>query len=88
MAAERVKARVAWFNNGRGFGFIEHKVDGRDVFVHYSSINAPLGEYRTLEKGVLVEFDLVLVDRYGAKEPQAHNVVILDDAAYNSDGNS
>ena len=58
---------VKWFNAEKGYGFIA--VDGgRDVFVHYSAIEAD--GYRTLEEGQRVEFDVV----QGAKGPQAESV--------------
>lgn len=62
--------RVKWFNAGKGFGFIE-TAEGRDVFVHFSSIQAE--GFKTLEEGQDVEFDIV----QGARGPQAANVVKL-----------
>jgi CspA family cold shock protein len=63
-----MQGQVKWFNNSKGYGFIEHK-DGPDVFVHYSAI---VGEgYRTLTEGDVVEFEIV----QGPKGPQAANVV-------------
>jgi CspA family cold shock protein len=47
---------VKWFNAVRGFGFIKRE-DGRDVFVHYSSI--VVDGYRTLTEGELVEYEMV-----------------------------
>jgi len=64
----RKKGRVKWFNDSKGFGFIEQE-NGKDVFVHYSSVT---GEgYKSLAEGQEVEFDLT----EGAKGPQAQNVV-------------
>lgn len=61
---------VKWFNAEKGYGFIA--VDGgRDVFVHYSAIQAD--GYRTLEEGQRVEFDVV----QGAKGPQAESVKMV-----------
>ena len=48
--------RVKWFNNEKGFGFIEHTED-EDIFVHYSAINQD--GYKTLTEGQLVRFKLV-----------------------------
>ena len=48
--------RVKWFNNDKGYGFIEYK-ENEDVFVHYSAIE--LDGYKTLSEGQLVEFKLV-----------------------------
>ena len=48
--------RVKWFDNRKGFGFVEQET-GEDVFVHYSTIT---GEgFRTLNDGELVRFDVV-----------------------------
>lgn len=58
---------VKWFNNSKGFGFIEQD-GGRDVFVHHSSIQ--MEGFKTLEEGARVTFDLV----EGQKGPAAENV--------------
>ncbi len=64
---EKVRGKVKWFNDAKGFGFIERE-GGPDVFVHYSSI---VGEgYKSLPEGQEVEFELV----DGPKGPQARNV--------------
>lgn len=61
--------KVKWFNESKGYGFIEPDGGGRDVFVHYSAIQ---GEgYKTLSEGQLVEFDIA----QGEKGPQAANVM-------------
>ncbi len=63
-----LKGKVKWFNNDKGYGFIEYK-NNEDIFVHYSSI---LSEgYRTLVEGQYVEFELVETD----KGLQAKNVI-------------
>jgi cold shock protein len=61
--------RVKWFNDAKGFGFIER--DGEeDVFVHYTAI---AGEgYRSLQEGEEVEFDI----EQDSKGPRAANVVV------------
>ena len=75
--SQRVKGRVKWFNNSKGFGFIELG-EGNDVFVHFRSI---VGDgYRTLNKDQLVEFSVV----DGPKGLHAEEVVKLDQAATNT----
>ncbi|MDV2503517.1 MAG: cold-shock protein [bacterium] len=64
------KGQVKWFDEGKGFGFIERE-DGPDVFVHFSSIQ---GEgFKTLAEGQAVEFEIV-EDEKGLK---AVNVVMV-----------
>ncbi len=54
--SEREKGTVKWFNNAKGYGFIERE-DGQDVFVHYRAIT---GEgYRKLLDGQQVEYTVV-----------------------------
>jgi len=58
----RYTGKVKWFNNKSGFGFItvcdgEH--GGKDIFVHYSSINVDDAQYKYLVQGEYVDFDLV-----------------------------
>jgi CspA family cold shock protein len=59
---------VKWFNDAKGFGFIEQE-NGVDVFVHFSSIQGD--GFKSLTEGDAVSFDVV----QGAKGPQAANVV-------------
>lgn len=59
---------VKWFNDAKGFGFIEQE-NGVDVFVHFSSIQGD--GFKSLAEGDAVSFDVV----QGAKGPQAANVV-------------
>ena len=54
--AEREKGTVKWFNERKGFGFIERE-SGSDVFVHFSSIND--SGFKTLKDGQSVEFTVV-----------------------------
>lgn len=61
--------KVKWFNAEKGFGFITNE-EGKDIFVHFSAINAE--GYRTLEDGQTVEYDVTETDR----GPQAQNVVV------------
>ncbi len=61
--------RVKWFNDAKGFGFIEQR-DGGEIFVHYTAIRAE--GHKTLAQGQEVEFDIY----DGQKGPEAQNVVI------------
>jgi CspA family cold shock protein len=67
MSEERVTGTVKWFNDQKGFGFIEYE-GGKDVFVHHSAIEAE--GYRSLAEGDRVEFSI----EQGAKGPAAANV--------------
>ena len=64
--------KVKWFNNSKGYGFIERS-EGGDVFVHHSAIQSE--GYRTLEEGQSVEFTVV----QGPKGLQAQEVVRADE---------
>jgi CspA family cold shock protein len=57
------RGTVKWFNEKKGYGFIQQE-SGPDVFVHYSSIKGD--GFKTLTEGQLVEFDLIQ-DAKGAK---------------------
>jgi len=60
---------VKWFNESKGFGFISPEDGGKDVFVHFSAIQAD--GFRTLAEGQAVTFDV----EDGPKGPQATNVM-------------
>ena len=62
------KGRVKWFNDAKGYGFIEQPEGGEDVFVHFTSIE--MDGFKTLAEGQEVEFEV----RQGDKGLQAANV--------------
>lgn len=64
------EGRVKWFNESKGYGFIESDA-GRDVFVHYSAIEG--SGFKSLSEGDRVSF----VEEQGKKGPQATKVVKL-----------
>ena len=68
--SERIEGTVKWFNESKGFGFIERE-GGPDVFAHYSAISG--GGFKTLTDGQKVEFDVTS----GAKGPQAEDITVL-----------
>ncbi len=68
--ADQVEGTVKWFNDEKGFGFIGQD-DGKDVFVHYSSINT--SGRKTLQEGQRVTMEVT----QGQKGPQAENVTPL-----------
>jgi CspA family cold shock protein len=74
-----LKGVVKWFNDAKGFGFIEH-TSGRDVFVHYSVI-ATEG-FKTLKDGETVEYEL----KEGPKGLQAAKVVRTKKEGEEEDG--
>ena len=65
--ADRERGTVKWFNDAKGFGFIERE-GGGDVFVHHSAIQSD--GFRSLAEGQAVEFEVV----QGQKGPAAENV--------------
>jgi cold shock protein len=62
---------VKWFNDAKGFGFIEPQGGGDDVFAHFSAIQ--MEGFRTLKQGSRVSFDLV----QGPKGQLAQNIAPL-----------
>jgi cold shock protein len=66
----RVRGKVKWFNESKGYGFISQE-GGPDVFVHHSAIQ--MEGFKSLKENQEVEFEV----GQGAKGPQASNVVVL-----------
>jgi len=66
-----MRGKIKWFNNEKGYGFIEYK-DNEDIFVHYSAIIKD--GYKTLNQGDYVEFNLVET----TKGLQAQHVVEIN----------
>jgi cold shock protein len=62
---------VKWFNESKGYGFIQQEDGGADVFVHHSGINA--SGFKSLSEGDKVTFEI----EQGKKGPAAVNVTIL-----------
>lgn len=62
---------VKWFNEDKGFGFVEADDKSADVFVHFSAIQS--SGFRTLEEGAKVEYDV----EQGPKGPQASNLSVI-----------
>lgn len=65
---DQVTGTVKWFNDAKGFGFIE-QADGPDVFVHHSAIQSD--GFKSLAEGQSVTMEVT----QGAKGPQAENVI-------------
>jgi CspA family cold shock protein len=68
--SETVTGTVKWFNETKGFGFIE-QASGPDVFAHFSAIQSE--GFKTLQEGQKVEFTVT----QGKKGPQAENIVAV-----------
>ncbi len=66
----KLTGKVKWFNDSKGYGFIEQE-GGRDIFVHYTAIQGD--GFKSLAEGQKVEFEIT----DGAKGPQATKVVKL-----------
>lgn len=69
MVTNRVKGKVKWFSDQKGYGFIAKDDGSGDVFVHFSAISGD--GFKSLMEGDPVEFEVVDSD----KGPKAANVV-------------
>ncbi|SHF92986.1 cold-shock DNA-binding protein family [Microbulbifer donghaiensis] len=67
--SKTVTGTVKWFDESKGFGFIEQQ-SGPDVFAHFSAIES--AGFKTLVEGQTVEFTVT----QGKKGPQAENIVV------------
>ena len=70
-----VNGTVKWFNSRKGFGFIESE-EGGDVFVHFSAIKVDADQYKSLNEGDKVTFEVT----QGEKGPQASEVEVTEHA--------
>ena len=68
----RTTGTVKWFNDAKGYGFLDPEEGNQDCFVHYSAISGD--GFRSLTEGERVEFDIV----DGPKCPAAENVTRLE----------
>ena len=68
--SNRVTGTVKWFNETKGFGFLEQQ-GGPDVFAHFSAISG--SGFKTLAEGQQVEFTVT----QGQKGPQAENICVV-----------
>ena len=66
------KGLIRWFNNKKGYGFIQRESDGKDIFVHYSAIL--MDGYKTVKTNDKVTFEVV----QGEKGPQAGSVTVTE----------
>lgn len=72
MSNQLVTGTVKWFNEEKGYGFIQQDNGGADVFAHFSAINGTGGR-RTLFEGQKVTFEV----GEGQKGPQAENITVV-----------
>ena len=70
--SDKVTGTVKWFDESKGFGFIQ-QASGSDVFAHYSAIVNDGDGFRTLQEGQQVEFNIT----QGQKGPQAENIIAI-----------
>jgi len=68
---ERITGKVKWFNEDKGFGFIEREDGGEDVFLHFSALNG--SGFKPVQEDQRVEFSVVP----GPKGPKAEDVTTI-----------
>ncbi len=71
--ANQMQGTVKWFNNEKGFGFIQQENGDKDLFVHYRQVNSNGYDRVSLDEGQKVSYEI----GQGQKGPQAENVTIL-----------
>jgi len=71
--ANHIQGTVKWFNNEKGFGFIQQENGDKDLFVHYRQVNSNGYDRVSLDEGQKVSYEI----GQGQKGPQAENVTIL-----------
>lgn len=69
--SERITGKVKWFNEDKGFGFIEREDGGEDVFLHFSALSG--SGFKTVQEDQRVEFIVVP----GPKGPKAEDVTTI-----------
>lgn len=75
---------VKWFNSRKGFGFITPDDGTNDVFIHYTGINGDQYEFKSVNEGDKVEYDVV----EGLKGLEARNVNVTEKAPFHSSNRS
>ena len=66
--SNKVQGTVKWFNEDKGYGFIERDDGGDDVFLHFSALQQ--SGFKSIDEGAKVEFEV----EHGAKGPKASDV--------------
>lgn len=74
--SEAMRGTVKWFDDAKGYGFITPEIRGRDLFVHFSSINSA-DRYKSLPVGAVVEYTTRVTDR----GPCAESVTVIESPA-------
>jgi len=75
MSGVKISGKVKWFNNAKGYGFVNEDGKTEDLFAHYSAIN--MDGYKTLKAGQAVSFEII----QGPKGLHAVNIGAVKEAA-------